>query len=122
MLETDIFQEDKGINAWVRNQIPYLRQSNKFPFTEYFPLETEFKILTDTKEIFTGKLTQGKPTQMELYPNVYEYLRNKLSLNEHSPINYKDLMQNNLLEIWGSELEDGSYYFDFSPKNVDRRR
>lgn len=122
IIKKDIFQEDKGINAWVRNEIPYLRQSNKFPFTDYFPLENEFKIVTDAKETFTGKLIQGKPTQMELYPNIYEYLKKKLALHEHRPIEYEDLLKNNLLEIWGAKISNDSYYFDFSPKNADKRR
>lgn len=113
MIEKDSFQDNKGINAWVRNQAPYLRQSNKYPFNQYFPLEEEFKILTDSGEVFTGQLTRGRSTQLELYPNIYGYIRSKLSLNEHRPIKYEDLMKSNLLEIWGSEIEKGIYYFDF---------
>lgn len=122
IIKNDKLQDDKGINAWIRNQTPYLRQSNKFPFTNYFPSKKEFKIITDTNEVLTGKLTEEKPTQLELYPNIYEYLKRKLSLIEHRPITYKDLSRNNLLEIWVTKIDEETYYFDFSPKNVDRRR
>lgn len=122
ILKHDIIQDDKGINAWVRNQTPYLRQYNKFPFTEYFPVDTEFTIITDKGEEFKGKLTEGKPTQLEIYPNVYEYFRKKLSITERRPIEYIELFENDLLEIWVTKMGEEIYYFDFSPKNVDRRR
>lgn len=121
LLENDVFQMDKGINAWVRNQTPHLRQSPKYPFRQYFPINTEFNILTESGENLVGKLSKGKTTQLEIYPSIYEYLKRKLSLQEHRPIEYADLLQFDMVEIWGIKMDENQYYFDFSPKNVVRR-
>lgn len=121
ILQENIQPNNRGINAWMRQQIPYLEQSTNYIFSRYFPLDTEFDIITDLEESLKGKINSVNDNRMMISPNIYEYLRRRLNLYEHREITIGDLVKYGTEEIWVEKLKDKQYFFDFSPKN-DRKR
>lgn len=113
MLESGKFNDNKGINAWARKQTPYLRQSNKYPFSNYFPTDREFTVIFEDGNIFEGNINTGKATELKMHPDFYMYLKNKLHIAEQRPITYEELKENNLLEIKVYKLENNEYFFKF---------
>ncbi|MGY4105530.1 restriction endonuclease PLD domain-containing protein [Ignavigranum ruoffiae] len=114
VLMTDKYQaKTRGINAWVRGQFPYLSEYNTYSFHSYFPLNKKFKIITDFGEELYGFIDGYETDKLHIYPNVYEYLRNRLGIREHRVISYEDIIQVGSNNILVYKENDEMYYFNF---------
>ena len=107
----------KGINAWVKKQDAYLEQSTNYIFSRHFPLDREFKVITEKNEMFTGTINSWTNNRLLLEPDIYTYLCARLGIKIGKPLSYEDLDNYGATEIWGEKIEEGIYFFDFSPRN-----
>ncbi|MCR8968464.1 restriction endonuclease PLD domain-containing protein [Facklamia sp. 7083-14-GEN3] len=105
--------KSRSINAWVRNQVPYLTDYNSQSFYKFFPINERFKIITDLDEELIGYINGSEDNKLLTSPNIYDYLKFRLGINENRIIEYSDILDYGNNEIYIHSDNENQFYFYF---------
>lgn len=103
--------ESKAVNAWKRNQIPYLTESTNYQFSKFFPVETEMTFYTDDNKVFKGIIKADRSNRLIFKPDIYQYLRERLGITEKRPILQRDLEAANKFQVNIEKISELEYHF-----------
>lgn len=106
--------KDTGINAWVNNKIPTLSQKAGIYFDKVFPKNEKIKIYTDDDKTFHGILTGRFNSELKLLDgNFYEYIKNRIDLEEFRPISYQDTLSYGVTDLSFERINKNEYIMSF---------
>lgn len=107
--------DTRGINNRFRNnQLGYLVKSNKYPFKNFFPLDTPLTFYTDDRKDLKGIVRENRIDDLFFEDDIYSYFFNRLNMSELRPISQFDLDKYGRESVDILKLTDTEYLFDFS--------
>lgn len=101
--------DTRAVNAWKRNQTPYLIESTNYQFSKYFPIGEEMTFYTDDGKVLKGIIKSERSNRLIFEPNIYEYLVERLGISEKRPILPADLQIANKYKINIVKINDLEY-------------
>lgn len=107
-----------GINSWIDNKKPVLKQNTvNIEFENVFPIN-DFKIYTDDEMVFTAYI--GGRFNREIHfkdINIYKYIIQRLHIDKKGPISYLDLKERNFSHVFFTRLNKREYFVSFKNKS-----
>lgn len=103
-----------GINSGFNDQVPHIPIGTKLFHEDKIPRDIDFTIETNNGEVF--KVFSSSSDRGALFfrdTNIYEFIKNKVNLNERRPISRLDLEKANCTHVEFIRLDKLKYYVEF---------
>lgn len=105
----------KGINSWKENKKPIIQSPLRKKFENFFPANKKFDVYTDDGMLFKCQLGGKFNTELQFIDiNIYEYVKNRINLEEKRPISKNDLIKYGNTKFYFTRVEENMYLLDFS--------
>nr|WP_263314754.1 restriction endonuclease PLD domain-containing protein [Mammaliicoccus sp. Marseille-Q6498] len=106
---------EKGINAWVNNKSPHIQSTLRVVFEKYFPTDEIFEVYTDDGFKFKCRISGKFNSELQfINENIYEYIKNRINLNQNRPISRNDLTEYGKTKFHFIKVEKNIYLLDFA--------